>query len=245
MLTANLLRYSQTRTRLAFMLIVTAEIVPKQFEHASIHFPIERTEPRVSARVEVCMSGEYLRPFLITKEDFSLDGMLNNILCKTRMLLSCKVKLSTHAEIVIMVDNATQHCTIAIKELLKENNIILLSILPNFTHLLQPCDVDIFGSLKLAYQQGHHGIATITTEQIFSHIVDATQKAATLLSIANSFKVRCLGIRISKGNLVVKAERNIFNEKLKQIRSDNSAVSDRILLPGQLTRKVKFGALNS
>ncbi|KAA6375759.1 MAG: hypothetical protein EZS28_028714 [Streblomastix strix] len=230
-------------------------IVPKQYEHSDIHFPIDRTEPRVSAMVGVSMNGICLRPFLITKEEFSTVYMMKQHIIQdqnvtvvrgeTNMMNSeLMVRLSTRAEAVLMVDNATQHCTIAIKELLKANHIILLTMPPNSTHLLQPCDVGIFGTLKLAYQQGHHGIATLTTEQIFSHIVDAIQKAARLLSITNSFKAYCLGTRISKENLVVNVETNIFNQILQQVRTDNSGVSERVLLPGQRIRKVKFGALN-
>ncbi|KAA6317426.1 MAG: hypothetical protein EZS28_055101, partial [Streblomastix strix] len=145
-------------------------IVPMQFEHAQIHFPIDRTEPRVSAMVGVCMSDLYLSPFLITKEDFSLDEMLkqHNVqdqnvtvvqgqtsMMNAELMLQwlreilipfvkaerLRKKLSTCADAVLMVDNATQHCTIAIKELLKTNHIILLTMPPNSTHLLQPCDV--------------------------------------------------------------------------------------------------------
>ncbi|KAA6393703.1 MAG: hypothetical protein EZS28_010767 [Streblomastix strix] len=168
------------------------------------------------------MNSVYLSPLLRTKEDFALDEMLKQRIVQDKIVTVAqrqtteplRKKLSTRAEAVLMTDKATLHCIIAIKELLNANCTILLTLAPNSTYLQQPCDVD------------------------------AIQKAATLLSVANSFKACSFGTTISKGNLVVIVEKNIFNEILQYVRSDNIAVSDKILLSEQHTRKVKFGALN-
>ncbi|KAA6387020.1 MAG: hypothetical protein EZS28_017450, partial [Streblomastix strix] len=37
---------------------------------ADLHFPVDRSEPRVSAMVAVTLNGEKLRPFLIASQDF-------------------------------------------------------------------------------------------------------------------------------------------------------------------------------
>ncbi|KAA6396007.1 MAG: hypothetical protein EZS28_008465 [Streblomastix strix] len=45
-------------------------IVPISAKDADLHFPVDRSEPRVSAMVAVTLNGEKLRPFLITSQDF-------------------------------------------------------------------------------------------------------------------------------------------------------------------------------
>ncbi|KAA6360346.1 MAG: hypothetical protein EZS28_044126 [Streblomastix strix] len=91
-------------------------------------------------------------------------------------------------EAVFMTDNLRAYISKEVQALLRQNHILLHTLPPNCTHLLQPCDMGIFGSLKLAYQQGRGGIPKLTIEEIIAHINDASQKNVTLLPIQKQFQ---------------------------------------------------------
>ena len=46
--------------------------------------------------------------------------------------------------------------SLPISELCDENNVILYTLLPNATHLIQPLDLSLMGSIKMNYQQCVH-----------------------------------------------------------------------------------------
>ncbi|KAA6372363.1 MAG: hypothetical protein EZS28_032108 [Streblomastix strix] len=248
-------------------------IMPKEFEHEEIHFPVDRSEPRMSNIIDVALSGRYLRPFLISKEEMSEQELLKNhivqnqnvqVITSTSCMMNSNLmlvwvrdtvvpyvnnvrkekKLSTRAEAVLIVDNASSHCNKLVKDLLKANHIILLTMPPHSNHFLQPCDVGVFGALKLAYQQGHQGISIMTPEQIVSHIVDSTQKAVSLLTVANSFHACCIGTKVVKGQLVADIKQDVFDEILKKIRADNASSPLKTVQTGKPKRTSKFGAQN-
>ena len=52
--------------------------------------------------------------------------------------------------VVLLVDSAEAHIDLHTFELAKKNNIYVFAQLKNFTHLLQPADVGLFGPLKQA-----------------------------------------------------------------------------------------------
>jgi hypothetical protein len=65
---------------------------------------------------------------------------------------------------VIICDNLSSHFTPHVLQLCRENNIALICLPPNSTHLTQPLDVSFFRSLKVAWQNilskwkaGNHG----------------------------------------------------------------------------------------
>ncbi|KAA6367759.1 MAG: hypothetical protein EZS28_036711, partial [Streblomastix strix] len=101
-----------------------------------------------------------------------------------------------------LTDIVSSHRTQVIRDLLQANHILLLTLPPNSTLLLQLCDVGIFGSLKLAYQQGHAGISKLSIEQKAAHIIYARQKSASLLSIANSFRACAITTVVQNGKLI-------------------------------------------
>ena len=53
--------------------------------------------------------------------------------------------------ILLVIDGAKCHISLSILELCNENNIILYTLLPNMTHLIQPLDLSLMGSIKTNY----------------------------------------------------------------------------------------------
>ncbi|KAA6401917.1 MAG: hypothetical protein EZS28_002561 [Streblomastix strix] len=149
-----------------------------------------------------------------------------------------------HAEAVFMTDNLRAHINKEVQVQLRQNHILLLTFPPNSTHLLQPCDVVIFGYLKLAYQQGRGGIPKLTIEEIVAQIIDASWKSATLLPIQNSFRACGVTTVAAKDNVHATIYLKAFDDVKAQINVDNDAVVETLSLIGKLPRKQKFGALN-
>lgn len=50
--------------------------------------------------------------------------------------------------VILFVDGHVSHVSLSVAEFCKENSIILIALLPNATHLLQPMDVSVFSPLK-------------------------------------------------------------------------------------------------
>ncbi|KAA6399848.1 MAG: hypothetical protein EZS28_004623 [Streblomastix strix] len=191
-------------------------IIPAEYKDDEIHMAADRSEIRVSTMIAVILDYQLLLPFLNSKQSViqqelqqnnviqnenvivvsSTSGMINidlmlqwvrDVLIKFVKLQRQKYRLQNRYEAVLIVDNMTAHRNNDVKDLLKANSTILLTLQPHQTHFTQPCDVGIFGTLKQYYQQNREGIAKFTLAQIATHIIDASQKAASLQIIKNRF----------------------------------------------------------
>lgn len=57
--------------------------------------------------------------------------------------------------VVLYVDGHSSHCMLPLVKFCKENQIELISLYPNATHILQPLDVALFRPLKISYTKEH------------------------------------------------------------------------------------------
>ncbi|KAA6404176.1 MAG: hypothetical protein EZS28_000285 [Streblomastix strix] len=157
-----------------------------------------------------------------------MDLMLQwvrDVLIKFEKLQRQKYRLQNRYEAILIVDNMTAHCNKDVKELLKSNSIILLILPPHSKHFTQPCDVGIFGALKLCYQQIREGIAKFTLAQIVAHIIDASQKASSLLTIKNCFAT-CAALSVVNGDhLEVDVNMHKFDEDIQQLQAYNTSTA--------------------
>ncbi|KAA6337029.1 MAG: hypothetical protein EZS28_052826, partial [Streblomastix strix] len=245
-----------------------------EYKDDEIHIAVDRSEPRVSAMIAVTLDSQLLPPFLISKESATQQELLQNnviqnenaivvnstssmmnidlmlqwvrdVLIKFVKLQSQKYRLQNRYEAVLIVDNMTAHCNKDVKELLKANSIILLALPLHSTNFTQPCDVGIFGALKLYYQQNREGIAQFTLAQIAAHIIDASQKAASLLTIKNSFAT-CAVLSVVKGDhLEADVNMHAFDEDMQQLQADNTSTAITLTPTGRKRKTAKFGILNS
>ena len=58
--------------------------------------------------------------------------------------------------VLLVIDGAKCHISLPISELCNEDNIILYTWLLNVTHLIQPLDLSLMGSIKMNYQECIH-----------------------------------------------------------------------------------------
>ncbi|KAA6387021.1 MAG: hypothetical protein EZS28_017451 [Streblomastix strix] len=144
-----------------------------------------------------------------------------------------------------LTDNVSLHCTQVVRDLLIANHILLLTLPLNSTYLLQPYNVGIFGSLKLAYQQGHAGISKLSIEQIIAHIIEAIRKSASLLSIANCLQACAITTVVQNGKLITQFFQESIDRVIKAIQADNAAVPVPLVNPKRHRRVSKIGPLKA
>ena len=77
--------------------------------------------------------------------------------------------------VVLFVDGHTSHINLEVAKLSREENIVLYCLLEHTSHLMQPCDVGLFGPLKREwknsvkeYQIAHPG--DFVTKQTFAEV---------------------------------------------------------------------------
>ncbi|KAA6354926.1 MAG: hypothetical protein EZS28_049547 [Streblomastix strix] len=249
------------------------EIVPAEFINQDIHISVDRSEPRVSEMAGIALNGNVLKPFLITKGNLDSNELLQNRVLQNQNTIVVQLTTGTmnfefcirwvkeivdpyfvnqrkieglprNTEGMLLVDNLAAHCTKEIQALLTKCHIILLTMTPNATHLLQPCDVGVFGALKIYYQQEKVGISKMSLGQIMANAINATQKTATIITIGNSFRACGIKADVQRGKLVAAIDHNAFVEMEAQITADNAAVPDASTEPVKRKRVKKFGALN-
>ncbi|XP_044580939.1 uncharacterized protein LOC123262671 [Cotesia glomerata] len=64
-------------------------------------------------------------------------------------LIDKKIKLP----IILYIDGHSSHITLPLSEFCREKKIILIALYPNSTHILQPLDVALFRTFKMAWQK--------------------------------------------------------------------------------------------
>lgn len=98
--------------------------------------------------------------------------------------------------VVLYVDGHKSHLTLSLSEFCRENGIILISLLPNSTHILQPLDVGVFHPLKSQWKLAvekwrlQNKKQTLKKENfgpLLKGVLDKTFKSDKLLK--NSFRV--------------------------------------------------------
>lgn len=66
------------------------------------------------------------------------------------------VEVDIDFPILLFVDGHSSHLTMSLSEFCRERNIVLISLYPNATHLLQPLDVAVFHPLKSNWKKAVH-----------------------------------------------------------------------------------------
>ncbi|KAA6370812.1 MAG: hypothetical protein EZS28_033662 [Streblomastix strix] len=235
---------------------------------------VDRSEPQVSAIIAVTLDSQLFPPFQISKESATQQELLQNniiqnekaivvnstssmmninlmlqwmrhLLIKFVKLQRQKYPLQNRHEAALIVDNMTAHCNKDAKDILEVHSIILLTLPHYSTHFTQPCDVGIFGALKLYYQQNREGIAKLELIQIAARIIDASQKATSLLTIKNCFAT-CAVLSVVKGeHLKADVNAHAFDDDIQQLQADNSSITITLTPTDRKRKTAKFGILNS
>lgn len=73
-------------------------------------------------------------------------------------LLSSKAELP----VILFVDGHASHVSFETSEFCSKNNIVLIALYPNATHLIQPMDVGVFHPLKASWRKYVKKYATET-----------------------------------------------------------------------------------
>jgi hypothetical protein len=133
------------------------------FRRSSRHPELIRNATKSCYTVVFCgnASGELIPPFFIFKGKPKWSDWLINAPEGSRMSTSASgwMEIEIYEEWllnhfvpnvkkVLLCDNLSAHISLKTLEICRENNISLICLVPNSTHLLQPLDVGYFSSLK-------------------------------------------------------------------------------------------------
>ena len=69
--------------------------------------------------------------------------------------------------VVLLIDRAKVHLSIEASEFCAENKIILYTLYPNATHLIQPLDLALMGSIKKIYKEEMRKWVTANIGEVF------------------------------------------------------------------------------
>lgn len=126
-----------------------------------------------------------------------------------------EMKARGHTKALLLVDNARLHTRPVALKIFKENNVTLFGLPANTSHMMQPCDVDIFGRLKSKLKTLRGSL----TELNLAHHVETA-----LLSMQASAEARgeSLASNAFKLSGLVPCNRDVFTDR-------HFAQSDRLL----------------
>lgn len=102
-------------------------------------------------------------------------------------------KKNIELPILLLVDGHKSHINMELHEFCIQNKIILYCLHPNTTHILQPCDVGIFGPLKAAWKTAtrkykHKNNAQITRSNFAKVFAESFEISMKKTVIVNAFK---------------------------------------------------------
>jgi hypothetical protein len=109
------------------------------------------------------------------------------------LFVPCLQKNEITLPVLLLVDGHKSHINLDLHEFCVKNKIILYCLHPNTTHILQPCDVGIFGPLKAAWKTAvrKHKIKNnvqITRSNFAKLFAEAFESSVTKGIICNAFK---------------------------------------------------------
>ena len=98
--------------------------------------------------------------------------------------------------IILFVDSHSSHINFEASAYCRENNVVLYCLLANATHILQPCDVGLFGPMKASWkrevqnwQNTHTGQSL--TKRDFPGVFKTAFQNVTEISLVNNAFRRC------------------------------------------------------
>ena len=96
--------------------------------------------------------------------------------------------------VLLIIDGAKCHISLPMYELCDEHNIILYMLLPNATHLIQPLDLSLMGSIKTQYHECvrkwlKNNPGNLYNKNTFIEVfAEVHKKAATVENAVSSFQ---------------------------------------------------------
>lgn len=102
------------------------------------------------------------------------------------------VESNVQFPVILLLDGHKSHINEQLYIFCKDKKILLFCLLPNATHILQPCDVSIFKPLKSAWKKSVHKFKQETKKSVsrlnFAPLFQEAFRAITQESIKNGFK---------------------------------------------------------
>ncbi|KAA6383305.1 MAG: hypothetical protein EZS28_021165, partial [Streblomastix strix] len=196
-------------------------IVRAKDKNRKLNIPVDRSEKKFSIAETIVLNGEALNPYIIQKKpvDFHAhkvagnrdglncyisesEGTNMNIELMEHFLSSIFVPHVTATRIrlgmppneraILFMDNLMAHITPIHLSYLATNNILVITPPPHATHLLQACDLGIFGPFKSHMQTLRRNHCHDSQEFLIGLSISALRQATTPVNIRGGFLGGCL-----------------------------------------------------
>lgn len=204
------LGYSEWQSRSPKKVIVSSSTDPSNVYHS-----VKRSLAHMSLLVCISLAGDSLTPMLITKYSISEkifeDGLRQDEDVSLRQrdppyisselfqefieltfityVQEVREKLNMKKEpAILMMDSCRAHCSENVLELLGKNNIIVYTFPSHTSNLFQPCDLSLFGTLKIIQKSLKHEESQDKIKYYVMRILKAYESAATSFNIRSSFR---------------------------------------------------------
>jgi hypothetical protein len=247
-------------------------IVAKEDDGETLHVPVDRGEKHLSMMACVSLAGEALMPHFLTKGvvpavELQKTGLLENVHATFAHTTSgymtkesfkgwvdlnfvpqvnwMRKKLSLEKEkAMLLLDNCPSHLSDESFKTLGDANITFFTLLPNATHLLQPCDVGLFGAFKQHLKNEKGFSAAISPTELILHCTNAFRKATTTSSIIKSFRRAGSKIIVKNPFNFAALDETEFTRIFATIEKDRKAMKYDRKLAKRRQRPKKFGSMN-
>lgn len=128
--------------------------------------------------------------------------------------------------VILYVDGHSSHISLALSEFCAEKKIVVITLFPNSTHFLQPCDVALFHPLKAAWKKAADSWRTRFVRLTKADFASVLKEATDSLDFANIMKngFRACGLHPFAPDAV---DYNILN-KAKKSRAKKGAIQGSV-----------------
>ncbi|KAA6396928.1 MAG: hypothetical protein EZS28_007545 [Streblomastix strix] len=191
-------------------------LVPASIAQDVSSYGVDRAEGRISVCADIILSGECIKPLIITKGDVTDEDLLLQSIVQgkqavvyssgtgnlnsdlfVRWLKECyfpdldakRVILKQRNALAIpLTENCGIHRTDQVKKLLEQQNVMIISFSANSTQFLQPIDCLSFSVLKRAINQSRAANTKFTPSQGVLDAFDALQKSKSIKTTQAALK---------------------------------------------------------
>ncbi|KAA6385336.1 MAG: hypothetical protein EZS28_019137 [Streblomastix strix] len=248
-------------------------LVPASIAQDVSSYGVDRAEGRISVCAEITLSGECVKPLIVTKgdvteEDFLLQGIVQGkqaVVCSSgtgnlnsdlfvRWLKECyfpyfdakRVTIKQrNALAILLTDNCGIHTTDEVKKLLGQHNVMMISFPADSTQFFQPLDCLSFSVLKRAINQSRGAKTKLTPAQGILDAFDALQKATSIKTTQAAFRIAGIDFEVVRGSIVAKIDVQRFDNIIKKLTADNTMTSGPRPTPKHKSTKKPFGVINA
>ncbi|KAH7829928.1 putative DDE superfamily endonuclease [Monocercomonoides exilis] len=236
------------------------------------HTPVDRGEKRKSLLHCISLDGTFVPPCFLVQKPFNIRSLqsfgyqigihgcveIGNSSYFTKELFENWIEKvfiphvnikrmilpDIHAQAVLMLDGCRIHLSDNVLTRLANENILLLILPPNTTHLLQSLDLSIFSLWKLQIQQVRSGSTHDSVEQLLWVAVNAILQVSSSINIFSAFKESGLVNDFHRAPSTARIFEESFQKVIEIVKLDNKSLPLSCTRQTRQTKGGEWGIMN-